>query len=98
MRIGLCVLSKSDRAAYKAHSEGRELVQVCTCSGFHLIPPHTIELFDFANISGEYALLPGRYTISERNPPATYNLRPDAHDAPLHTPPGLSISILSDTQ
>ena len=71
------VLSKTDQAELKARADGREIVQVCTCSGSSSVPPHTIQLFLFADISEGYTLPPGRYTISERNPPASYNLRPD---------------------
>ncbi len=75
------VLSKTDQAAQKALSEGRQLVQVCTCSGWSSVPPHTVQLFVFADISDGYTLKSGRYTISERSPYATY------------APPGLAISV-----
>ena len=81
------------KAAQKVRSDGRELVQVGTCSGSSSVPPHTVQLFVFADISEEYALPSGHYTISERKPAATYNRMPDAHEAALHTPPGLPISI-----
>lgn len=87
------VLSNTDQAEQKARAEGREVVQVCTCSGFSFIPRHTIELFVSADISEGYTLPPGRYTVSERIPPATYNLRPDEHEVAPHAPPGLAISI-----
>jgi hypothetical protein len=87
------VLSEMDRTEQKALSEGRELVQVCSCSGWASVPPHAIQLFVFSDISQRYTLQPGRYTISERNPPATYNLRPDEREAAPHAPPGLAISI-----
>lgn len=90
---GRRVLSKTDREAQKALSEGLELVEVCTCSGFHLITPHTMQLFDFADISMRYKLTPGRYTISERNPPATYNLVTEANQREHHRLAGLVISI-----
>lgn len=89
---GRRVLSRTDQAEQKARSEGREIVQVCTCSGSSSVPPHAIQLFVSADISEGYDLRPGRYTVSERNPPATYNLRPDLPQA-AHTPPGLEISI-----
>lgn len=90
---GRRVLSRTDQAEQKARAEGREMVQVCTCSGSSSVPPHTIQLFVSADISEGYALRPGHYTISERNPPATYNLKLDERQAAPHTPPGLAISI-----
>jgi hypothetical protein len=87
------VLSRADHAEQKARSEGRDTVQVCSCSGWYSVPPHTIQLFVFADISDGYTLQPGRYTISERNPPAPYNLKPDEHEAAPYAPPGLAISI-----
>jgi hypothetical protein len=87
------VLSKADRLEQKARSEGRETVEACTCSGWFSVSRHTIQLFVFADISEGYTLQSGRYTISERNPPALYNLRPDDHEATPHAPPGLDISI-----
>jgi hypothetical protein len=87
------VLSKVDRAEQKARSEGREIVQVCTCSGSSAIPSHRIQLFVFADISEGYTLQPGRYTISERNPPAPYNLGSDGHEVAPHSQPGLAVSI-----
>lgn len=90
---GRRVLSRTDQAEEKARSEGREIVQGCTCSGSSSVPPHTIQLFVSADISEGYALRPGRYTISERNPPATYSLRLDEHQAAPHSPPGLALSI-----
>jgi len=90
---GRRVLSKADREAQKALSEGRELVQVCTCSSNFLIAPHTMQLFDFADISREYALKPGRYTITERNPPGTYNLITEANQRRHYELAGLVISI-----
>jgi hypothetical protein len=86
-------LSKGDKAEQKARSEGRETVQVCSCSGWFSLPPQTIRLVDSADVSQGYTLQPGRYTVSERNPPAPYNLRPDEHEAAHHNPEGLAISI-----
>lgn len=85
------VLSKADKAEQKAGSEGT--TRACSCSFSVPVPPHTIQLFDFADISVGYTLQPGRYTISERNPPAPYNLSPDENEAGAHAPPGLAISI-----
>jgi hypothetical protein len=42
------VLSRTDRAEQKARSEGREIVQVCTCSGSSSVPPHTISTLRFS--------------------------------------------------
>ena len=87
------VLSKADQAEQKARSEGLQTVQVCTCSGWSVVPPHTIQLFASADISQGYTLQPGRYTISERNPPTLYNLKTEDHGATPHAPPGLVVSI-----
>src|SRR5580693_5149716 len=59
-------LSKGDKAEQKARSEGRETVQVCSCSGWFSLPPQTIRLVDSADVSQGYTLQPGRYTVSER--------------------------------
>ena len=67
------VLGKSDQVAQKALSEPRDLVQVCSCSGFSSVPAHTIQLFVPADVSEGYSLQRGRYIVSERNPPATHN-------------------------
>jgi hypothetical protein len=63
--------------------------QICTCAGSPVVPPHNIDFIDSDDISPWYDLPPGRYIISERNPPALYNLGPDA----VHVPPELAISI-----
>jgi hypothetical protein len=87
------VLSKTDRSEQKAQLAGREVVQACTCSGSSSVPPHTIQLFLFADISDGYTLQSGRYTISERNPPAPYSLRPDKQETASHAPSGLGFSL-----
>jgi hypothetical protein len=86
------VLSKSDELARKALSEGRELVPVCTCSGSVIVPAHTIQLFDSADISADYSLGPGRYIISARNPPG-FHLKSDWSDDLPQAPAGLEVSI-----
>ena len=83
------VLSAADKAEQKARSEGRQTVQLCTCSGSFSIAPHTIRLVDLAEITLGYTLQPGRYTISERNPPAPYNLTPDEHAGATKVKPSL---------
>jgi hypothetical protein len=87
------VLSKSDGLARKALSEGRELVQVCTCSGSVNVLAHRIRLFDSADISLDYVLGPGRYIIAERNPPGSYHLKSDWTDDLPQAPAGLEVSI-----
>lgn len=87
------VLSKTDRAEQQARLVSREIVQVCTCSGSSLVPPHTIQLFLFAGIAEGYTLPSGRYTISERNPPGPYNLGLDNQVTASHAPPGLGFSV-----
>jgi hypothetical protein len=64
---------------------------VCTCSGDRVVSPHTIQIVDFADVSMQYSLQPGRYTISERGPPS--NALPDKLETSSQGPPGLSISI-----
>jgi hypothetical protein len=61
------VLSKTDHRL----STGEQMVQVCTCSPAFSIPPHTIQLVDAAEISREYVLKSGSYTVSERFPPVS---------------------------
>jgi hypothetical protein len=60
------VLSKDDLIVQKALEEGRNPVQICTCSGSFTIPPHTIQIVDSVEISDGYTLQPGRYIVSER--------------------------------
>jgi hypothetical protein len=86
------VLSKVDLAEQKANSEGKVMMQVCSCSGWVLVPPHTIEILEYADISDGYLLFPGRYTITERMP-AGSNPKPEAKLAPSLDRPGLTISI-----
>jgi len=87
------LLSKRDLAEQKARSDHRQTVDVCSCSGWSSVPPHTVQLFVFADVSEGYSLKPGRYTISERYPAASYNLSPDERDSAPRSRPGLSISI-----
>jgi hypothetical protein len=87
------VLSRADQAEQKARSEGLQTEQICTCSGWSVVPPHTIQLVASADISDGCTLQPGRYTISERNPPALYNLKTDDHAAAPHDQPGLVVSM-----
>jgi hypothetical protein len=87
------VLSKGDQAEQKARSEGLKTVEVCSCSGWLSVPPHTIQLLDAEDISRGYTLQPGRYTVLERNTPALDNLRPNEHEAAHHNSAGLTISV-----
>jgi hypothetical protein len=87
------VLSKADQLVQKVHSEGRESVDVCSCSGWSSVPPHTIQLFVFADIYDAYTLGPGHYVISERNPPGTLNLKPDDNQDAPYAPSGVDILI-----
>jgi hypothetical protein len=87
------VLSKDDQVEQKARLEGRVTVEVCSCSGWLSVPPHTIQLLDSEDISRGYNLQPGRYNVSERNPLSPYNLTPDEHEAAHHNPDGLTISV-----
>jgi hypothetical protein len=61
------VPSRWDELKEKLRSEGREYIEgVCTCSGDHLIPPHTIQIVDYSDLSMAYSLAAGHYTITER--------------------------------
>jgi hypothetical protein len=82
---GHLVPSKSDELARKAHSEGREVVQVCTCSGSVTVPALTIQLFVSADISYGYTLGPGRYIVAERKSEENQDL--------THVPRGLELSL-----
>jgi hypothetical protein len=44
---------------------------VCSCSGFVVVPPHTLGAVDSGQLGHVYALPPGRYTITERPLPTT---------------------------
>jgi hypothetical protein len=61
------VMSKSDHIVQNAHSK---TVQQCSCSAWVVLPAHTFQILGSADISDGYQLRPGRYTISERNPPS----------------------------
>jgi hypothetical protein len=90
---GVRLLSKLDQAARKAGSEGRVVVQECTCSGWVSVPPHTIKFLESAEISDGYVLPGGRYIITERPPVSGLNPRPEAQTAASSAPSGLAISI-----
>lgn len=82
--------SKNEELEQKARSEGRVTVNVCSCCGEVSVPPHTVQLFDTADISQQYVLQPGHYTITERLTPAANDLAPTkSHSAP----PGSAISL-----
>ncbi len=84
------VLSKREQEIQKARSQGIEdPPQICTCSGSAFVQPHTVAILDSDDISSWYSLPPGRYIISERNPPALYNLGPNVPRVPL----GLAILL-----
>jgi len=90
---GVRLLSKADQAARKAGLEGRVVVGGgCTCSGWVLVPPHTIEFLEFADISDGYVLSTGRYVITERPPLSGLNPRAEGQTA-ASAPSGLAISI-----
>lgn len=91
---GVRLLSKADQAARKAGLEGRVVVGGgCTCSGWVLVPPHTIKFLEFADISDGYILAAGRYIIAERPPVSELNPKPEAQTAASSAPSGLAISI-----
>jgi hypothetical protein len=90
---GVRLPSKLDQAAQKAGREGRVVVQECTCSGWVLVPPHTIKFLESADISDGYVLSSGRYIITERPPVSGLNVRPEAQTAASSAPSGLAISI-----
>jgi hypothetical protein len=91
---GVRLLSKADQAARKAGLEGRVVVGGgCTCSGWVLVPPHTIKFLEFADISDGYVLPSGRYIIAERPPVSGSNPKLEAQTGASSTPPGLDISI-----
>jgi len=87
------VLSKMDLAEQQASSDGKVTLRGCSCSGWVLVPPHTIEILEYADISDGYLLSPGRYVITERTPAAPSNPNPEVQKAASHPPPGLAISI-----
>ena len=68
------VKSAADQRAAEAHGVQTES---CTCNILYTVPPHTMEILDRADLSQNYALPAGRYTIGERYPPASYNLSPE---------------------
>jgi hypothetical protein len=91
---GVRLLSKADQAARKAGLEGRVVVGGgCTCSGWVLVPPHTIKFLEFADISDGYILSAGRYIIAERPPISGSNAKPEEQTAASSAPSGLAISI-----
>lgn len=86
------VLSKMDLAEQKASSDGKVTLRGCSCSGWVLVPPHTIEILEYADISDGYLLPPGRYVITERTPDAPPNPNPELQKA-ASPRPGIVISI-----
>ena len=84
--LGQRVLSKTDHGL----SKGEQMVKVCTCSPAFSIPPYTIQLVDSAEISQEYVLKSGSYTISERFPPVSDTASNTSNRTPEQ---GLRISI-----
>jgi hypothetical protein len=87
------VRSKENQLKQKAALEGLPTIASCSCSGWVLVPPHTIRFFVHANIADGYALQRGSYTISERNPVAPNSLRSDEHEIETHARLGLAISV-----
>ena len=61
-------MSRNDEVLQKAHREGTQTIDVCSCSGNVLVAPHTKQYVMFAEISVAYNLPPGRYTVGERQP------------------------------
>jgi hypothetical protein len=86
------VLSKVDLPEQKANSGEKVTLQGCSCSGWVLVPPHTIEILEYADISDGYLLPPGRYVITERAPAAPSNPTSEVQKA-ASPPPGIAISI-----
>jgi hypothetical protein len=84
--LGQRVLSKADHRL----STGERMVKVCTCSPAFSIPQHTIQLVDAAEISREYVLKSGSYTISERFPPVSDSASNTRNPSPEQ---GLRIAI-----
>jgi hypothetical protein len=60
------LLSRKEQAEQKARAEGRETVEVCTCSGWVSVLPHTMKIVDQGNLMDAYLLKSGRYTITEK--------------------------------
>jgi hypothetical protein len=60
------LMSKDDEVLQKAHLEGTQTIEVCSCSGTVSVPPHTKQFVMSADISAAYTLPPGRYTVGER--------------------------------
>ena len=90
---GVRLPSKVDKYEQKARLEGRTAVGGCTCSGWVLVPPHTVKFLESADISVGYILPAGRYIIAERPPVSGLNPRPQAQTAASSAPSGLAISI-----
>lgn len=62
------VPSKTDQEVHMSRSTAGALAEVCSCSAWITLPPHTMEIIDSADLSLQYRLPPGRYTVSERYP------------------------------
>jgi hypothetical protein len=91
--VGVRLPSKVDKFEQQARLEGRVAVEACTCSGWVLVPPHTIKFLESADISDGYVLSSGRYVITERPPVSGSSPRPEEQTAASPAPSGLAISI-----
>jgi len=87
--------SRDEQKEQRARQEGHHTVQVCSCSGWVLLQPHTIKFIGFANISDGYSLPAGRYVIIEKQPTEGLSPSPEGQTAPGQpaVTPGLAITI-----
>ena len=91
---GRRVPTKIEAENEKLKDSDRVLIQACTCSGWVNVPPHSLKVIDHGDLSSNYAVSPGRYTIIEYAPTA-----PGATNPPPPTPtlppsgPRLAVSL-----
>lgn len=84
---GHLLLSKGEQYVRKIHAEGQEAIEVCSCSSWLSVPPHTMQVVDSGDLSDGYTLPPGRFFIVPQNPSAE---RPRSIDS---SSPGLKNAL-----
>jgi hypothetical protein len=67
----------------------------CGCSGWSVVPPHTLQVVDGGDLKANYTLAPGSYSISERPipEPRKVSMPPQAGPSPIADRPQTGVSL-----